>query len=280
MSGRVSSVARNTNAERPAHAGRLAERRRLRRRRVLIASSILAAAVLGGLIYGLWQQPVRISRVMLYGADQALADTAMTAIQGSYFGVLPRDSAFFYSEDRIRAALLERDPAIAAVSIFRNGLSGLSIKVDYRVAIAPWCGLGPTEGVEAYCYVFDANGFIFAPASTSTKTVNAFVLYAPLAGDTQEPLRAVLARANDFPTMFDFARKLTTLGSPVKDIVMHDDEVDMHLKNDTRITYVLGKEQEAFAALVSARENLNVSDGSLEYVDLRFPGKVYLKKKE
>ena len=48
----------------------------------------------------------------------------------------------------------------------------------------------------------------------------------------------------------------------------------------TRVTYVLGDEQNAFTALTSARDDLNLADGSLEYVDLRFDGKVYLKKKE
>ncbi|MDO8566972.1 MAG: hypothetical protein Q7R58_02365, partial [bacterium] len=62
-------------------------------------------------------------------------------------------------------------------------------------------------------------------------------------------------------------------------IVIHDGEVDNNLASGTRITYVLGREQDAFTALVSARENFNLADGSVDYVDLRFDGKVYLKKK-
>ena len=278
MSGRASSAVLNTH-ERSAHVGRLAERRRLRRRRIILALFVVVAATLGGLVYGLWQHPVRISRIAIYGADQALADTAAEAMQGRYLGVIPRDSIFFYSEERIRSAILAANPAIAAISIFRNGLSGLSIKVDYRVPIAQWCGLAPVEGVTAYCYVFDANGFIFAAAATTTKTVNNFVLYAPLAGDTQEPLCAMLAHAERFPYMFEFTRRLATFGSPVEKIVLRNDEVDEYLRNGTRITYVLGSEQEAFAALTTAHENLNLADGSLDYVDLRFSGKVYSKKK-
>jgi hypothetical protein len=44
--------------------------------------------------------------------------------------------------------------------------------------------------------------------------------------------------------------------------------------------YVLGSEQEAFTALVSAKDSLSLSDGSVDYVDLRFSGKVYVKRKE
>ena len=79
--------------------------------------------------------------------------------------------------------------------------------------------------------------------------------------------------------MFDFARELATLGSPTTRIAIHDGEVNDYLASGTRVTYVLGHEQDAFTALVSARENLNLSDGSLEYVDLRFDGKVYVKRK-
>ena len=79
--------------------------------------------------------------------------------------------------------------------------------------------------------------------------------------------------------MFNFARQLDTLGSPVTKVVLRDDEVDDYLASGTRITYVLGHENIAFTALVSARGNMNLADGSLEYIDLRFDGKVYLKKK-
>ena len=50
------------------------------------------------------------------------------------------------------------------------------------------------------------------------------------------------------------------------------------MTSGTRITYVLGDEQNAFAALSSAQSDFNLSDGSVDYVDLRFDGKMYLKK--
>ncbi|MDP1759930.1 MAG: hypothetical protein Q8L01_00440, partial [Candidatus Woesebacteria bacterium] len=62
-------------------------------------------------------------------------------------------------------------------------------------------------------------------------------------------------------------------------VILRGDEVDDMLASGTRVTYVLGNEQNAFTSLVSARENLNLADGSIDYVDLRFDGKAYLKKK-
>jgi cell division septal protein FtsQ len=256
---------------------------------MLIASVLLLAFVLGVGIYGLWRQSARISHVTIYGADQSLAELATREMSGSYFGIVPRDSTFFFPASRIRTSIVAAYPDIAAVSIFRNGLTGLSIKLDYRVPIARWCGLAQTAGVDEYCYLFDANGLIYAAvptiaggvrAATSSPTVNSFALYAPLEGDTLEPLGASIRRADKLPAVFDLARELTTLGAPVTSIVFRDDEVDLHTESGTRVTYVLAHEEDAFTALVSAKGNLNLADGSVEYVDLRFSGKVYVKRVE
>lgn len=282
MLGRASSGVRGND--------RFTTRRRLRRRRVFAGFIMLAILIVGGILYVLRQDAVRITSVQIYGADQSLSEIALTSMQGSYFGIIPKDSTFFYPGSRIRSDIIALHPDIAAVSIFRSGLSGLSIRINNRVPIARWCGLSPTpaevatssasaHGSVEYCYVFDASGFIFAPYATSTETINAARLYASLSGDTLEPLRATVVHANDLPPVFDFARLLGTFGSPVTSIVLRGDEVDAHLKSGTRITYVLGNEQNAFTALKSAQQNMNLADGSVEYVDLRFSGKVYVKKK-
>ena len=291
------------------NSARFAKRQRLRRRRMLIAGIVLFTILMGAGIYGLWRDSARIAHITIYGAEQSLADFATTEMAGSYFGIIPRDSTFLFPASRIRARIIEAHPDIAAVSIFRNGLTGLSIKLDYRVPIARWCGLAPLEtptrarldatgvlslmglvptaGVDEYCYLFDANGLVYAAvpttaggvrAATSSPTVNNFALYAPLEGDTLEPLGAIVQGADKLPAAFDFARELATFGSPVVSVVLRADEVDVHMQSGTRVTYVLGSEENAFTALVSAKGNFNMADGSLEYVDLRFDGKVYLKK--
>lgn len=258
---------------------RLAERRRNRRRRIVIAFFILLLLLLTAVIWGLQQSAVRISDVEVFGTDAALHEYATSAMQGSYLGIIPRNSIFFFPEERIRADILADHQDIAAISISRNGFTGLTIKVDYRVPVARWCGLSPTAGVNEYCYVFDANGLIFAAASSSTKTINSFALYAPPEVETLEPLGETVAYAEKLPSVFDFARELATLGSSVVSISIHDGEVDNILASGTRVTYVLGRERDAFTALISSRDNFNLADGSVDYIDLRFDGKVYLKKK-
>jgi len=257
---------------------RLATRRRNRRRRIRIALGVLVLLILGGCLYGLQQSAVRISTVEVHGADASLAQYATDAMQGKYAGLIPRDSIFFYPASSIRRAILADHAGIAALSFSTTGLRSIAITATTRAPLARWCGLAPTSGVEEYCYVFDASGYIFAPYASSTETINAFRVYAPLVDDTLEPLRATLSHIEALPATFDFARQLDTLGTLVTHLVFRNDEVDTYLTSGTRITYVIGSEQQAFTALTSAKENMNLSDGSIEYVDLRFDGKVYLKR--
>ncbi|HEY4501034.1 MAG TPA: hypothetical protein VJI70_02070 [Candidatus Paceibacterota bacterium] len=271
MLGRASSVERDR--------ARLGERRRNRRRSVLVTLTALLFIVAGALVWGLRQSAVRISHIEIFEADPTLVDYATNAMQGNYFGIIPRDSIFFFSEERIRAGILAGHDDMAAVSIIRNGFTSISIKIDYRVPIASWCGSTSSPQVlspDGDCYIFDTSGFIYATTGTM-QTVNPFVLYEDLT-DNSEPVGSTLPNAEKLPVAFDFARQLATFGSSVISIAIRGDEVDHILASGTRIIYVLGREQDAFTALVSARDNFNLADGSVDYVDLRFDGKVYVKR--
>ncbi len=255
---------------------------------------VLSIVVTGFALYGLQQESVRIVHIEVLGANPALAEIASSAMQGRYLGIIPRDSVLFFPSGRIRADILATDSNISTVSMSRKGLTGLSIKVNVRVPIARWCGSipklrsdlsssSPRSDLVNECYVFDDSGFIFATTS-DVQLVNTFEFYTPLSlatgtPDTSSPIGMQIPRAQTLPATFNFARQLTTLGSPVSRVVLRDEEVDNYLVSGTRITYVLGNEQNAFTALVSAKASLNLADGSLDYVDLRFNGKVYLKKK-
>ncbi len=280
MSEKRSSVGRGNN--------QLVKRRRSKRRRAIFALGIFFLMIGGGIIYGLQQGAVRISHIKVFGADQSLAEIARTAMRGNYFGIIPRDSTFFFPSSHIRADIIAAYPDVAAVSLFRNGLSGLSIRVDDRAPVAQWCGvtLGATTTPldTTKCYFFDASGFIYATTSTA-QPVNSFAVYEPIItsgeGSTspEYPIGATLQNADKLPITFDFARQLAIFGSPVSLVVIHDGEVDMYLASGTRVTYMLGDENSVFAELMSARADFNLTDGSVLYLDLRFSGKIYLKKK-
>jgi cell division septal protein FtsQ len=256
---------------------RLLARRRLRRRRSLIGLGVFFVLLL---LVGLWlvhQRAFRIQNVTVFGAPELVAAYAREEMAGSHVWIFPRDSVFFLPTDAIRSRILAERPEIAAVSVFTSDLTTLTIKVDERTSIARWCGEKVRMSGDR-CYVFDANGYIFAEATSTEDTINTFGLYAPLAESDVTPLRATIAGADLLPDVFEFSRELRTFGSPVEWVHIHDGEVDQILKSGTRITYVLGEEQSAFTTLTSGKASINVSDGSIDYVDLRFGNKMYVKR--
>jgi cell division septal protein FtsQ len=267
---------------------RLKERRRRGRYRTRILFGILLILLIGAFMWLTWQPYIRIQHISVSNSDSAIFSLVQEKLVGSYFGIVPHDSFFFVPEHAIRAAIIAANPGLQAVSIQRDGFTSLTISLNERVPVARWCGLEKTEGAAEYCYLFDAEGYIYRAAdpsdgragvATGTPILNSFTVYDSLAGDAQEPLRSNLAHAKATPDAFDFARKVGSLGSPVTMITFHGDETDLVLASGTHVTYVVGSEEVAFADLMSAKSDINLTDGSLDYVDLRFPAKVYLKKK-
>ena len=107
MLERIQSVERGSE--------RLAERRRTRRRRAFIALFVLFLLLIIASIYGLQQSAVRISHVEVISAGDSLSAYATSTMQGSYFGIIPRDSIFFFPEEQIRAKILASNNDIAAM---------------------------------------------------------------------------------------------------------------------------------------------------------------------
>ncbi|HEX8946831.1 MAG TPA: hypothetical protein VF829_01280, partial [Candidatus Paceibacterota bacterium] len=271
--------------------------------------SILTVFVLVLSIVVLWQRALRVTHVTVTTGDTSLVPLATEALSGTYAFVIPRDSIIFLAAGSVRRAILSARPEIAAVSVSRNGFDSIAVKPEPRSPLARWCGtatssapantalLDSMASPDGSCYLFDGGGFLYARAasaasSTATSTEDVghsmshmeprvpYVVYAPFLLATSSPLGATVAHAADLPGVFDFSTQLRTLGAQVVSLVLRGDEVDLFLTSGTRVTYVLGDEQGAFSLLSATGNQISLKDGSLEYVDLRFPGKVFFKKNE
>ena len=193
-------------------------RRRLRLRRLSIFFGVLALLVIALLLWLSWRPGLRVQTITIYGADQSLAALVTPELAGTYAYLIPRNSILFVPESAIRRAVLSQHLEIATLSVFREGLDGLAIKINNRVPIARWCGADPADDSATGCYVFDSGGYVYAPYADATSTtqaepVNGFSLYDPLAGDATNPLGATLAQADSLPAAFDFARQISAVGT-------------------------------------------------------------------
>lgn len=275
MSAKISSARRNS----------LADRRKRARRRLTIALAIVSVILFGLALYGIQKPGVRVSRVQVYGSELPLETIALDVMQGQYLGVIPRDSIFFYPEQAIRARIIEMHGDVSGVSFFRNGTNGLTLRITQRVPIARWCpallgivGTSTASGSELDdCWFFDDSGLLFA-TSSAVAVVHPFIIYEPL--PSADPIRGQrLASADLLPASLNFARQLDTFGATAISISIQGAEATIALKTGARITYLLGGENEAYTALVSAKNQVILTAPTLDYVDLRFSGKVYKKMK-
>lgn len=261
----------------------LRQTRRAARKRILLF--ILAAVVL---IFALaevvlWQSFLRVSTVEADGPDaESLKAFVAQELTGTRFLIVPKNSIFFIPQAQLRTEILAKFPQAEAVSIQPRDLTTLAVHTTPRAAVLWWCGESPDQ-VLTTCYETDAGGLVFKEvpledryASTSTLT-----LYAPLVGGMASgtPAGATISSAASLPGLLQFIKAMRSLGANVVSVAIRGDEADLYTQAGTRITYVLGREEQAAQLAASGFSNLNLNDGSLLYVDLRFDSKVFFKKK-
>ncbi|MDB5264714.1 MAG: hypothetical protein JWN64_285 [Parcubacteria group bacterium] len=259
----------------------LKKRRQKRRKVWLILLVVLALLVIGGIFYALWLPAFRIQQVRGEGAygDEA-ASIARVQTYGSYLYILPRNSIFLLPETDIRESIVREIPAIQTVSTSADGLNTLVIETVSRTRAFVWCGTSFDTKVEP-CWQADTEGLIFAPVDTAGPAD--LMVYATAEATNeglQYPLGARVSKATELPDILRFVKLVKSLNANVTSVAFRDDEIDLYTVGGTRITYVGGREDVAGSLAASAFPTLNLNDGSVEYVDLRFEGKAYLKRKD
>ncbi|MCI0597748.1 hypothetical protein L0Y34_01610 [Candidatus Parcubacteria bacterium] len=282
---RKSARTKTARRKQPAPRRKLSLRQRREASRVrslLLFCAGVFLAILASL-YLSWRPEVRISDIR--AEEESYSAVAFEELTGAYWGIVPRNSVFFYPEQDIRAAILKENPHVVKVSIARDSFSTLSIYTEMRDVAFWWCGTpADASAVSVSCYEADSGGLVFASAEEEHELEHTSVLrvYAELdtASTTHSyPLRARVLGSALIPDILQFAHAVEAMSVPLAAISIRDDEADLYTDGGTRITYVVGKEQQAISAAEVTLPTLNLLDGSILYVDLRFDEKAYVKKR-
>lgn len=287
-------TARRSQPARPRPTGRLREKRRKARKTGLVILLTTLSILLALLLYALWLPQLRIQEVSADGpGKEQMIELAEHRLAGMYAFIVPRNSIFFFPREDIRSAILMRNPEAGAVSISRNTFTSISITATARATAFIWCGIQvETPYRDGTCFDTDAEGLVFKPADVSTSTMVVSVssstpaspgdlrIYASLDRDVSEgsPVGARVLGAEAIPNALRLAKAVRSLGVPVSALSLRGDEADLWVSRTTRITYVLGREEETAQLAVSVIPGLTLTDGSIQYLDLRFKGKAYVKR--
>lgn len=254
---------------------RLREVRRKQRSVLLGIIFALLIIGIGIMIWVLWQPWTRIHSVEIHGDGvftslSEVQTVVLEQVKGRA-GIIPRDSAVFFSYSRIRTAIRSAFPAISEVSFSRDFSRTLTVNVKEYVPFGTWCGV--SRDYASSCFLFDATGFIFSPTSEAP----ALVWFGPLRND-DEPLRNRIFTDGAISHVSTLLLRLTDAGIPVSHITFRSpDEVDFFIEGQGRLTYIVGDEATVgdSALFLLTGELKGVV---FEYLDLRFGRKVYIKK--
>lgn len=272
---RAAAVKKEEKTARPLKA-----RRKEKRHRASIILGVLFVLLMGVALYVVWLPALRISTVSAAGPHaDTIPRVAEEALWGTYGYVLPRNSIFFPPTSAMRTIIIEAYPDISAVSLSAVSFNELRVESVARASAFVWCG----ESVDTpapSCYDADAEGLVFAEHSAGVASTTALKVYSALQGSaTTTPVRAHVVSSELVPSILRFVRAVKTLGVPVQAIAIRGDEADIHVPGNTRITYVLGREEQAASLAASAFPTLKLPDSTIEYIDLRFEKKVYVKRR-
>ena len=257
-----------------------AARKRASRLRATVLWGTFSIVLVGGAVYGFYEPAVRVAEITVSGPHaESFEILSREVFTGTYAFLAPRDSIFFLPESGIRQAVENAYPDIAAVSVSRTGFDSISVYAIPRSPAFLWCGTEPSQDYET-CYEADAEGFVYALSVASSSPL--LRVYATLGSipATSSPIRSHVESASIIPNTLRLIRALRELHAPISSLRIRGDEADLFIdESGTRITYVIGEEEAAAALAAAALPSLALTDGSIDYVDLRFTGKAYVKRK-
>jgi hypothetical protein len=273
-------------------------RERKRRQQLFHAGLIVALvlALLAGVVTLLRLPRFQIQSVTIAGAvelpSQQLRSLVDDILAQHFAWLVPRSNMWFLPKGAITQALQQQFPPIAAVSLAVGADHVLRVEVTERQPVAAACALD--QSIVPDCYLVDVAGVIFAPVAPG-KIPDYFVWRVPLT--TAPVLGTTLLPANDWANLATLPEEVSKalLGT----VLNKYQAIEAHAEaaGDYRVS--LQNFDSTSALLINAHNNVadalaNVQaavmseiflaawegrGGALEYLDARFPPKVFYKFK-
>ena len=261
---------------------RVAKKKRNRRLVILaIVVSVIAVILVG--VYFLFRAPFLIIKdVSVLGTEVldplAVSQKTKENILGSYYFFIPKNSIIFYPKKVIEENLRISFPRIDTLDVNINN-NILNIVIKEKSSFALWCGAND-------CYFIDSTGFIFAKAPEFSGNV-----YKVFTGLIEEdPVNGALSKQYLSSEMIASLKMvydaLEILGVNVSKInVLSLKETKLVSDNGVvfivDITKISNETIENIQSVLFSDEFKNKMPAlnGIDYIDLRFGGKIFFKLK-
>jgi len=271
------------------------------RRRLLLRAVWLVAIlclVYGLLVFALWQKQVRIQHIVVESNNATMQEAVRRVVEEVSLGArwygAPKDSTFLLRKKDIQNALLSAFPQAENVSVHRMSLDAVRVSIEEREQVAQWCGdvvppditFGGAGAAYGTCFSVDADGFIFAQvekdAENSARNVEGEVRYYG-ALEYDEPVGQQFAPVEEFAQLTLLTQALDAAGYRVPALLIVDErEVEFALLDGTWVRVLRSDEPEYVIDRLVTTLTADALDTQqkLQYVDMRFGNKVYVKYAE
>ncbi len=156
-----------------------------------------------------------------------------TYFDQKYFNIIPKSSIIFLSKNIIKQILLDKYKIINNLSIKRNGLSSITIKIDERTPRAIVCDGFRGDDTPDNCFFSDYKGYIYDRALKEDIENNQYnKYYVP---STNKAISAGISFIDEirFNKIESFLSGIIQNGlSPLGVLIGENGEYEMYLKND------------------------------------------------
>jgi cell division septal protein FtsQ len=210
--------------------------------------------------------------------SEKIKGVVLEQLSGNWMWVFPKTNAYMVNANRLETQLRQSLPQLAAVSVTRNGMHELHVSVTEREPEALWCE------ENGGCFFVDVRGEVYAPAPAFSAGV-----YVRFRGgmNAAEPIIGSVIYPNSFAAILSLSSRLKELGATITDVSeATDGEYHLMLAQGGVIRISLQDSIETTYSRIHAllSDQHAVPDtkqffDSIEYLDVRFGNKIFLKQK-
>lgn len=258
----------------PITQNKIKARKRKRQFWLVVASITFLSLIVSGLSFVSSFDIFQIKNIEVSGSGkESLAAEGLVeqALGGETLWFFPHSNIFFVSAKKIAAGIIDTFPSAASVSVSKRFFDTIIVDIKEKTPTALWC-------LNESCAALDQNGLAFANMNLASSSLIIF-------GNGAAPrIGAAPLSAAEFVPLLIFANDLPTRGIFPRSVAINQDGTDNILVATTTVIIVdpnkdLSQSLSNLDRLLTNKDSGISADNisSLQYLDLRFPDKIFYK---
>jgi cell division septal protein FtsQ len=243
-----------------------------------IYASLIFIALFAAVVFFLSSDSIAIKTISVEGTPSEEGLLIQSLIKNEIgkprFGLLPQNNFLFIDQAELSSAVRNAFPEIGEVKTRFNTIGNLVIGVKTRPAAALWCA----KSIKTDCMYIDDAGQAFKPAlDAASSTLLRYRMEAV------PELKSEVTTKENLEIYNKFLKAFSAYGLKVGTVIDYGSDVFLKLEDGTEVRARLNDNPEAvvsrFSTVYQSVHGSSTATTSVEYVDVRFGNKVFLKRK-